>query len=85
MSDVTTSECECPRCGRPVEVEWGWSFVPSWAITPDSGEVVDEACGAGLRGVPRYTRRLACPTCGAPLEIDHELMPRFFAREVDND
>lgn len=72
MSDAMTSQCECPRCGRPVEVRWSFSrFCP------------DESCFDGCSDgeYPMFAREVDCPTCGAHLEIDYEWMPSFFARE----
>lgn len=78
MSDAMTSECECPRCGRPVKVEWRWALALKQEVAPESREAVDD--GTCELTIPRYARRAECPTCGARLVLDHELAPEFFAR-----
>lgn len=83
MSDAMTSECECPRCGRTVKVEWRWALVLEQEAAPDSREAVDD--GTCDLEIPRYARRAKCPTCGARLVLDHELAPMFFARFDDEE
>lgn len=83
MGDVTTSDCECPYCQRPIEIEWCWSVVPPRAVGPNSGEVVDD--GTGTLKIPRYPRRVECPACGNAVVVEHELVPRFFAHFDDEE
>jgi hypothetical protein len=85
MSDLfDTAPCECPRCRRTFDVRWGWSLAMTNPVRPDYGEMEYDPC-FGLTYAVRYPRFARCPTCGARLEIEHELKPEFNARRLVDD
>lgn len=81
---MSETDCECPHCRRPVPVKWSWDTLRTAYLHDEDGEVVtDSVCLDAMRVA--YQRHVTCPTCGAHLFVEHELVPEFFAtREADD-
>lgn len=77
---MSRAYCECPRCRRQFTVSWDWDTLKAAHVDGDDGEVVtDSDCLDATRVA--YQRNVRCPHCGESLRVEHELVPRFYARK----